>query len=154
MSNDEKNKVREVYGKHQLEAENIWLKNITTFNKLDLQLIPRSYHNVIRDCIKFADDKYLDTVIKSLKKEGLITDLNITELSIVLPLAYNRPANFSRTKNKAGVKMFATAINKHSYNDLLSAINTTKGYSVDNAIKQLKSLEFKKYYNEFHFPNL
>lgn len=148
-SNIDKSIIRGAYGLKKSIAENYWLKNIATFNQLNLQINNSSYYNVLIDTAGFAKQFYYHYAISALKAKGLKTELNIAEEYAVLTLMYNAPTSF-----KAHASKFVEAINQHDHPLLLSAVNSVNSFSKKGVTTKLNSTDFKTYYNEFQFNNL
>jgi hypothetical protein len=153
MTNADKIIIRSVYGVKQSAAQNIWLRNIVLFNKLDLQINNSSYYNVLKDCAGYAEGFYYNNAISKLEAKGLKTTLNVVEEYVVLTLMYNAEATFD---NSARAVNFVNAINNHSHALLISAVNSvsSSNFSKGAVLAKLNTSNFKKYYNDFHFHNL
>jgi|GEM_PF-1950767 len=150
MSESDKNIIRSIYGIKETNALNIWLRNITLFNKLNLQINDSSFYNLLKDCAGFGERFYYNKAISQLNSKGLKTSLNVIEEYVILTLMYNNESTINKNATN-----FVEAINTHSYSKLLSTVESvTNNFSQSKVAAKLKSSSFKRYYNDFHFHNL
>lgn len=160
MTIGQKTVIKQGFSLHTTVAANHWLRNLVLYNKLDLQLVPNSYYNVLKSQVGtrlnsksyngFFDKKYLDQVYADLGIR-LKTRLNFVEKFVALTLNYNLPSN---TRSSTKAKNLADAINTHSYRGIVSFVRQSSGFSVDDLLLFLDRPEIKDYYRTTHFNTI